>query len=55
MQDGLFQYKRMPMGVLAMPSWFQHVINSVLDAGEIDVANMFLDDAIVVGTAANWY
>ena len=44
----------MPMGVLATPGWFLHVTNSVLDAGEVDLASAFLDDIIVGGTVADW-
>ena len=45
----------MPMGVLAAPSWLKHVIKSLLDASEVDMASAFLDDIIVGGTAADWY
>lgn len=29
-QDGMFRYKRMPMGVQAAPGWFQHVMFAML-------------------------
>ena len=44
----------MPIGVLAAPSWFQHV-SSVLDAGEMGVAGVFLDDTTVGGIVADWH
>ena len=42
------------MVILAVPSWFEYIINSMLDASEVDVASMFLDDVAVNGTAADW-
>ena len=44
----------MPMGVLAMLGWFYHVLNSMLDASEVDVASVFLDNITVGGTVTNW-
>ena len=54
MQDGIFQYKRIPMSVLAVPGWFQHVIHNVLDAGEVDVVSAYLDDITAGGIVADW-
>ena len=44
----------MPMGVLAAPGWFWHIINSVLDIGGVDAANTFLNDTTIGGTAVVW-
>ena len=53
MQDSLFKYKHIPMGVFATTGWFQHIIDSVLDTSEANMAGAFLDDITVGGPAAD--
>ena len=53
-QDGLFRYKRIPMGVLASPGWFQHIMFMVLAQSGIEIANAFIDDCNVRGHLQDW-
>ena len=48
-QDGMFRYRWMPMGVLAAPGWFQHVMNYAMARSGVDSASAFLDDCNVRG------
>ena len=53
-QDGRFCYKRMPMGVLASPGWFQHIMFTVPAQSGVDAANAFIDDCNVRGHLQEW-
>ena len=54
MQDGLFRYKCMPMGVLSALGWFQHIMNAVIAASGVNGASVFLDDCNIKGLQSKW-
>ena len=44
----------MPMGVLASPGWFQHIMFAVLAESGVGAANAFMDDCNVRGMLQDW-
>lgn len=47
MHDGLFQFRRMVVGLKNSPAWFQYVVNHILLTAGVDAAAAFVDDVTV--------
>ena len=47
MHGGLFQFRRMVVGLKNLPAWFQYVVNHILLMAGVDAAAAFVDDVTV--------
>ena len=48
---GLFQYRRMPFGLMNAPATFQRLMNQLFQGGEWDFVFIYLDDILIVSSS----
>ena len=51
---GLFQFRRMVVGLKNLPAWFQYVINHILLTAGVDATAAFVNDVTVGGVLHNY-